>query len=46
MKLTRSARIQGTVTDLVAKYEKLDLERMLSDVAGLEAGRMIPYQGK
>ena len=34
------------VEDLVAKYDGLDLERMLQDAETLEAGRLIEYQGK
>jgi len=34
------------VNDLVAKYDGLDLERMLQDAEELEAGRLVQYQGK
>jgi len=34
------------VNDLVAKYDGLELERMLQDAEELESGRLIQYQGK
>jgi len=34
------------VEDLVAKYDGLDLPRMLQDVEVLDSGRLVQYQGK
>ena len=34
------------VNDLVAKYDALDLPRMLRDAEELAAGRLVQYQGK
>jgi enoyl-CoA hydratase len=40
------AGMSGYVNDLVARYEGLDLPRMLGDVEILTAGKLVEYQGK